>query len=512
MKMNIAISRLLTSSAGRATSFSAVALLAAAIGAAVFLQGKHPLEASPDTSAAAHREASALPASSAGREEAGDPRLLHVPADKLDSIGIRTEAVRRGLWPASLRLTGRLELNESRIAHVSSLVEGVVREVKVELGQAVEAGEVLAYVDSRQVGEAKLQLVRDQLQLKSAKRACDWLETIHKNTSALLETLQEDRPLSEIEAAFQDRPVGTYREQLVSSLARKKRAEADFQRVCSLADAAVVAQKQVITAQAEHEAAAAAYRALVEQVRFDAKQAALDAQQELQEAEAAVAISRSRLLILGYSRQDIETMDPIAEAERVAYYPIRSPIAGTVIAKHARLSKHVEAEAELIEIADLSTVWLRADVFEKDLEAVAGLEGKPVTFLAESYPGRKFRAEVFTPGSVVDDETRAARLLAIADNPERLLKPGMFVQIDLSPTSDRRVLQAPSSAIQRHGKAAFVFVSRNNGEFEARDVELGRSTSQTTEIAGGLTGGERVVVQGGFALKSQMLSALMVEE
>jgi RND family efflux transporter MFP subunit len=511
MKTIMQIRRFLVSSAGWATSVSVVALGAAAIGAMVFVSGTQSLEASGGGATGVQTDVTGLVTTS-GQAASASPQRLRVPQDKLDSIGIQTEPARRDVWPERLRLTGRLELNESRIAHVSSLVDGVVREVKVEIGQAVEAGDVLAYVDSRQVGEAKLQLVRDQLQLRSAKRTCDWLETIHRNTSALLDTLEDERALEEIEAAFEDRPVGTYREQLVSALARLKQAEADFARARSLGQRDVIPEKQVIRARAEHEAAAAGYRALNEQIRFDAQQQALEAQQELQAAEAAVAISRSRLLILGYSREDIDRMDPIAEAERVAYYPVRSPIAGTVIAKHAPLSKHVDAQTELVEIADLSTVWLRADVFEKDLEAVAGLEGRSVSFASGSYPRREFTAEVFSTGSLVDDETRAARLLAIADNRERLLKPGMFVEIELSPPNDGQVLQVPSPAVQRHDGTTFVFVSPGSGQFEARDVKLGRSTSETVEIAGGLDEGEPVVVQGGFALKSQMLSDLMAEE
>ena len=136
----------------------------------------------------------------------------------------------------------------------------------------------------------------------------------------------EGQALDEIETAFEDRPVGTYREQLVSALARLKRAKADFERIRELGASSVIPEKEVIRARAEHEAAEATYRALMEQIRFDAQQQALDAQQELQAAEAAVAISRSHLLILGYSEEDIDSMDPIAEAERVAYYPVRSPI------------------------------------------------------------------------------------------------------------------------------------------------------------------------------------------
>jgi cobalt-zinc-cadmium efflux system membrane fusion protein len=513
MKAILAIRSFLTSNAGRATSLSIVTLIGLAGVTFLLLYGtrssegaatsRPPADGSVDGTRVVSDESTSTPAVH---------QIVTVDRHKLQSIGLESVIAERGPWPERLQVTGRLELNASRVAHVSSLVEGVIREVPVELGQMVEKGDVLAYIDSREVGEAKLQLVKDQLQLASAQRASEWFATIHENTTALLETLQEGQALDKVDAAFRNRPVGVYREQLVSALARLNRARADFERIRGLGASAVIPEKEVIRARAEHEAAAATYRALKEQIRFDAQQKALEAQQDFQAAEAAVAISRSHLLILGYGAEDLNSMDPIAEGERVAYYPLRSPISGTIIAKSAPLSQHVDEETELIQIADLSSVWLTADVFEKDLGAIRGLEGSPVTFEVNSYPGQQFTAEIFSLGDLVNDDTRAARLLAMADNSDRLLKPGMFVEIELTHGADAEVLQLPASAIQRHAGETFVFVSDSNGGFERRDVSIGRTTSQRVAIKAGLREGESVVVNGGFALKSEMLSELMVEE
>jgi len=502
------------SRAGRAKSLSIVTLVGIAGAALLYFHAARSPEASETAATPAQAGVNNLPAPSERPDtmSSNGTQPIAITKDKVKSIGLETAPARRGDWPERLRVTGRLELNESKVAHVSSLVEGVIREVPVELGQTVKRGQVLAYIDSREVGEAKLNLVKHQLQFTSAKRTSEWHKTIHENAVALLKALRDGKTLDEIETAFRDRPVGTYRKQLVSALARLSQAEADFQRIRKLGTEGVIPEKEVMRARTEHEAAEATYRALCEQIRFDAHQKALEAQQQLQAAEAAIAISRSQLLILGYSEQDIDSMDPIAESERVAYYPLRSPITGTVIAKNAPLSQHVDEKSELIEIADLSTVWLRADVFEKDLGAIRGLQGESVTFQVGSYPGQRFTADVFTLGDLVDDETRAARLLAIADNSDRLLKPGMFVDIELTPRNDANVLQLPAAAIQRHAGATFVFVANGADRFKRRDVKLGRSTSELVEIREGLTDGECVVVNGGFALKSEMLSELMVEE
>lgn len=514
MRVYAVIRRFVVSTAGRATALSVATLAVAAAVALWMLSDADPsrgagFAASETESKVRDQHASGSPDESTGTIGAQSVTLTR---GKLESIGVVAEPVERGHWPEHLRVTGRLELNEGRVAHVCSMVEGVVRELRAEIGQSVARGDVLAYVDSREVGQAKLQLVQDQLQLTSARTTSEWHEAIYENTLALLEGLEQGQTPDDIAQTFRNRPMGTYREQLVTALSRLNRARLDYERVRQLGAQAIVPEKEVIRVRAEHEAAEATYLALMEQTRFDAQQRAAQAQQELRAAEASVAISRSHLLILGYGEEDIASMDPLGEGERVAYYPVRAPLDGIVIGRSAPLSQHVNGETELFVVADLSTVWVRADVFEKDFQAVQGLRGRSVTFQVASYPGRQFTAEIFSLGDLVDDQTRATRLLATADNARGLLKPGMFVEIEMATGDDAAVLQLPAAAVQRHADKPFVFVAGGAGSFERRDVALGRMNDELVEITAGLVQGEAVVVQGGFALKSELLSELMTED
>jgi cobalt-zinc-cadmium efflux system membrane fusion protein len=491
----------LNSKAGWATSFSALALVGVAVGVLCLMLNSQTPNASGDVVGSLEEP------SDAGQENA----TLIVSRRKLGSMNLKTVRAVRAEWPNTVLVTGRIELNAARVAHVSSLVEGVVREVPVSLGQKVARGEVLAYIDSREVGEAKLRLVRERLRLKTLLEQHQSHATVHENTMSLLSLLDEERSLGEIEETLRDKPIGNHWEQLVTALVQLNRAEAEVGRLQPLGEKAVIPGKEVLRAETALEIAQAAYRATVEQIRFDSRRQFMASQDAVRDAESAVAVARSQLLILGLSPRDIETMDPLGEGERIAYYPVRSPIDGTVIARNAPLSKHVDAETELVEIADLSTVWLRADVFEKDLDAVRGVLARAVSFQTSGYPGRDFTAEVFSLGDVVHDETRATGLLAVAENRENLLKPGMFARIELTSRRDAEVLQLPASAIQRHGGETFVFVGGSGEGFSRRDVRIGRLTAETVEILEGLSEGETVVVQGGFALKSEMLSDLMTE-
>ncbi len=513
MKTTDGIKRFIPSSFGRTGSVAVAATSASVLVFLLLLQGSRSPAVSESTSAirGSYRDNSATPTAPkpvSGRENS----VFSISKSKLVALGLEIQPVCRGDWPRRLKVTGQLELNSSRLARVSPLVNGVVREICVELGQEVKAGMILAYIDSREVGEAKLKFTKSRLDLQAARKNCDWYETIHENTCDLLAALEDGQSISMIEEEFRNRPIGAYREQLVSALARLEHTTADHRRVQALGTSGVIPEKQRILTKAEYESATATYQALHEQIRFSSQRQVLLAQQALKAAETAHAISRSQLLILGYRAGDIEGMDPIAEGQRVAYYPVRSPLDGTVIARHVVRSDCVEANSEFMTVADLSSVWLRADVFEKDLGAVRGLKGKSITFRTTSYPGREFSAEVFSLGDIVEEKTRAVRLLAVADNPERLLKPGMFVAIELSGGCDDSVAQIPASAVQHHEGAAFVFVPCGDTTFERRDVDVGRATADSVEVKAGLDVGEPLVVRGGFALKSEMLSELMVEE
>jgi len=264
-------------------------------------------------------------------------------------------------------------------------------------------------------------------------------------------------------------------------------------------------------AQADYESAAATYQALLEQLKFTTARLLREAEQKLQEALTEERMSRAELLILGYGEKEIDALDPLTEGEAVAHYPIHAPFAGTVIAKHAVLSEFVGPQHQLYEIADLSKVWIHADVFEKDIAALARMTSKTLTFRAAGYPDREFTAEVFHTGNAVDERTRAITLIAAADNPERLLKPGMFVEVVLPVGAVRRAVQIPTTAVQRENQETYVFVAVRDEEFERRPIRTGRAVGGLVEVIDGLKPGERIVAEGGFALKSELLRDQLVE-
>ena len=430
---------------------------------------------------------------------------------KQAAAGVRVAPVLRRTSNDAIRVTGKIAVDEDRLAHVYSIVEGVLRKADVKLGDDVKAGQELALVDSREVGQIKLDLARRRLEVGFAKTNFQWADTIHKNTQSMIAELLKNPPVPELEDRFRSQPMGDNRHLLVAAYATLQKTQADYNRLNTLREQNVGVEKDFIRAKADFESAAAAYQALLEQLRFTTKQSLLEADQKLQEALTGERMSRAQLLILGYTEKAVDALDPLSEGAAVAHYSIQAPFNGTITAKHAVLSEQVGPQHQLFELADLSRVWLNADVFEKDLSTLDHVVDKRVKFHAAGYPGREFTAEIAHTGSAVDEKTRAIRVVAVAENPDRVLRPGMFVEVLLPLPAERPTIVIPSSAVLGSGADAYVFVEKAPAEFERRSVRLGRTVDEHVQIESGLSDGERVVVAGAFALKSELLKELLAE-
>lgn len=445
-------------------------------------------------------------------EEPQDPSIIALPQTMWKVAGIRVDKVRRGELGKNVWVTGKIALNEDRVAQVNPSVEGMVREVPVQFGDDVTAGQILAIIDSREVGDAKLKLHESRLATRLAEVNYEWAGNIEENTQALIRALKAGTPLEDIERTFRDKAMGDYRQQLVSAYAQVHKARADRDRLKDLSDRGISAGKEFLAAEATRDAAEATLQAWLEQIKFASTEKKLAAEQELEKARTSESVSSQSLRILGIPNDMIDNLDLAAEGQSISYYPIKTPFDGTIIEKDAVLMERVGPADRLFTIADLSTVWVKADIYERHLPLLGTLEAETVRFRSTSYHGQIFEARVFYTGDIVDEQSRTLPMTAIADNPDRLLKPGMFVEVELPGERVADGLVAPASAIQEHENQKFVFVHLDGERFARRAVSVGGSFDGQVEIVAGLREGEPVVVEGGFFLKSQMLTEQFADE
>lgn len=437
---------------------------------------------------------------------------LKLPQDRWAVSGIELQPTRMGPFSTTVHLTGKVSLNQDRVAHIFPMVEGTVESVSVGLGETVKAEQLLATIHSREIGESKLKLFQARLQLEMAKTKHELQTEVARNVDDLLEALREKMPIEKVEAAFRSRPMGEYRERLLAAYSNYTKSQADVSRLQDISNSGAVSGKTLLSAEASRNADLATFQSRLEEVGYGLRMSTLLSSQSLKETETQAAVAETSLHILGVSDEELTKIDPAEQGEGISHYLLRAPFDGTVLTKDVVLSEQVRPDVMLLSIADLSTVWILADLYQEHIPLLNSLADQTVHLHSESWPGRTFEARVFFAGETMDESTRTISMRAIADNAGHLLKPGMFVTVDLSGIAQQNALQVPLTAIQEHEGQKFVFVHLGEDQFVRRDIVVGSTNESSIMIKEGLQPDEPVVTKGGFLLKSQMLAELMGEE
>jgi RND family efflux transporter MFP subunit len=231
---------------------------------------------------------------------------------------------------------------------------------------------------------------------------------------------------------------------------------------------------------------------------LDRTRALADNQAAIDLASVSVQQTIDRLLTLGMSHVQI---DEIRQTRQVPpYVKITAPADGFVLARHISVGQKVERGEELYRIADLRRVWILADVFGPEAEYV-----RPGMVAQVSLPGRRRSFDARVSSDVLpqfDAASQSVKVRLEADNPGSLLRPDMFVDVDLVITLPPTIAVS-ADAVLDTGLKKTVFVERSAGVFEPRAVETGWRFGGRVEIVNGLIPGDRIVVSGMFLLDSE---------
>lgn len=264
-----------------------------------------------------------------------------------------------------------------------------------------------------------------------------------------------------------------------------------------------IASPDAESAVADHVAATAdaevARKTLAREQRLYADQAVpykevLQAQSDATKAAAALARARGRLEVLG--------IDPAAASPHASRYVLRAPIDGIVVERPAFPGMEVRADGgvSLVTVADLSRLWVLADVYERDLGQVAA--GQLATVRVAGFPGKAFEGRVGHVGDLVDPATRTVKVRIEVANPDRLLKPEMFARVSLRGAPGAAVLTVPAQAVLSDGEASAVVIALGGGRFQKRTIESGPEQEGRVRVLSGLAPGDQVVVDGALFLRA----------
>ena len=215
-------------------------------------------------------------------------------------------------------------------------------------------------------------------------------------------------------------------------------------------------------------------------------------------AESLVEASKRRLALWDISEKQVRELEQKGEAQRtLALY---APHSGFVIKKDAFQGMRIMPDRELYTIADLSTVWVKVDIYESEIPFVRPGQRAAVTLSYD--PGTTFNGKVSYSYPYVDEKTRTAKVRLELPNPGFKLKPDMYVNVEIKIDGGRH-LAIPEEAVLDSGMRKIVFIDKGNGHFEAKEVKLGAKTDGFYQIVSGLDEGEKIAASSAFLLDSE---------
>jgi len=344
--------------------------------------------------------------------------VVRAPASLFDGGLLKVTSAKMRPLALPLDLTGEVQFDQRRVAHVSSQAQGIIRRVYVTLGDEIKRGRPLLEIESIGVGEAQADSLSAQGMLTLARR--------------------------------------------------------DYERVAALRSENIASEKELLRAKQDLDAA---------QIRADA--------------------ARSKLVRLGTGP---------SQAAPTGRLALRAPADGTVLEMHAVPGEIAKPEQSLVTVGDNASLWVWADLYERDIAVVVREQAKqPLAAVVsvKAFPGEEFPGTLDFVSPAMSESSRTVKLrIAVPNGTGRLLS-GMFANVRLFLPVSERALTVPRTAVLEDEGRSFVFVRHHDDYYVRRPVTTGRALAGWVEIRKGLAGDETIVSDGAFLMKADVLRSKM---
>lgn len=399
-----------------------------------------------------------LPKEVAGREQTKQVELNRQNASEINTLVVS------GVGPGGkFSVAATIEANQQLLQQITPLVSGRVRNIYVKLGDHVAAGTILVRIDSPQVAELHGKLHEAETRVRLAKLS---LKRVNESAS---------------------------RVNILKAKATLDEADATLKRTSQLVTEGLAARKELVAAQSEYDRAAADYNF----------QKDISLNREVAEAQAEFSTASTESEHLVDALRALDARLPVENESKnhdISTIELRSPIAGTVIERYVNQGSGFEQGKPLLTIADTSSLWVVANVPEKQMAHIK--VGSSARIMID---GHAIAAKVTYIDPRLNEDTRTARVRLEIPNSGNKLKAGNFAEVEFQEPALPAVAYVPESAVQTIAGHSVVFVKTGIGQFVPRKIAKGTVVSEMVPVLSGLKPGEVIAANGSFVLKSKLL-------
>jgi cobalt-zinc-cadmium efflux system membrane fusion protein len=429
-------------------------------------------------------------------EHGGD--VVKLTPEQLENAGVRIEPLQGGVIATHITLPAEVGLNQDTVLHVTPRVPGIVTDVQGYLGHDVEKGDLLAVLESPELGEAKIAFLQALQSKTIADAELDRQRTISENTATLLDILREQPELDVLQSRAADLRIGVNKGRLLSAYAKVRAAEANYARERELRAKSLSTEADLLAAQEAFNSSQAEYFAAFEDIDFTYHLRLQEAERSARVAGSTVDTAERRLHLLGLSDEQVTGIAQEPDIN-VARYELAAPSAGRIVAKHITPGEKVGTDEPVYTLANLDTVWLNISVYTQYADLIE--EGQQVVVHAGE---RTTTGVVDYVSAVVSEATRTISARVVLDNKSASWKPGEFVTARVETGQAHADRVVPLDAIQTFEGREVVFIQDADG-IEPVPVRLGRRNDVTVELLGDeIAIGTPIVVRNSFLMKAEL--------
>lgn len=416
---------------------------------------------------------------------------------------IKIVQVKKGKLDECIMATGVMEADPSKTVKVSSFVNGKVIDVNVNVGDIVLKGDNLLIIDSIEAAKARADYSQAVTKLNLARKNLE-----RQKKLALLGTFS-GKPLEEAEVNLaQERSAFT------TSVANYEVSQKNLQRVEDLFKDGISSKKDLEQAQAEYQIAMAEVekdRAKLEVAKtYYDREKKTNKMNYMNQKEIQTAQNEYEKSVIEFESAEniINLMGCQNDGDKGIIF-VKSPINGMVAERNAVIGEAVEPSKPILTVINTDCLWGIISLKENGTAKVK--VGNPVKLSFSSFPYKVYLGGISGISPVIDQQTRTIKARVEIKNFDGLLKPEMFFSASIT-TSQKDTLIIPREAVQRLDGDSVVFLTKDDNHFIPKEIKVGIATDKYYEVIEGLNAGDKIVSNGSFIVKSELLKNTLEDE